>query len=273
MLERQIPGFSNHDAMGCYPLFLCRDWQGLHSDLEDLGNDLVSLALVADPFGDFDTAYLHQCFPDMVIPFKKHFITDLSRPVNEIVSKHHRRYVKKAFEKIHVEECPEPAQYCEEWVGLYDMLINMHEIVRIRAFSKTALARQLSIPGVVLLRALHQDTTVGAMTWFVHGDVAHGHLAGITEAGYKLGAAYALFWSAIEYFSSTLRWLDFGGVPGMVDDPRHGLAFFKRGWSTGSRTAHLCGRIFDHAKYSEIVKAKGTTDTDYFPAYRKGEFT
>ena len=42
ILECQIPGFSDHDAMGCYPLFLCQDWPRLHSDLEDLGNDLVS---------------------------------------------------------------------------------------------------------------------------------------------------------------------------------------------------------------------------------------
>ena len=26
VLERQIPGFSYRDAMGCYPLFACQDW-------------------------------------------------------------------------------------------------------------------------------------------------------------------------------------------------------------------------------------------------------
>ena len=69
ILERQIPGYPYHDAMGCYPLFACQDWSQLHLDLEEVGSELVSLALVTDPFGEYDEAldvihFSRQHFPD-----------------------------------------------------------------------------------------------------------------------------------------------------------------------------------------------------------------
>jgi hypothetical protein len=54
ILERQIPGSPYSDGMGCYPLFACQDWSQLHADLESIGSELVSLALVTDPFGKYD---------------------------------------------------------------------------------------------------------------------------------------------------------------------------------------------------------------------------
>src|SRR5436190_23288915 len=68
ILEREIPGFPYRDAMGCYPLFACRDWSRLHEDLEELHSDLVTLTLVADPFGDYDLSTLQHCFGDLVSP-------------------------------------------------------------------------------------------------------------------------------------------------------------------------------------------------------------
>ena len=80
LLERPIAGSDYRDAMGCYPLFVCRDWGGLAADLEPLRHELVSLALVTDPFGQYDEALLHGCF-DVVMPFKPHFVADLSQPI------------------------------------------------------------------------------------------------------------------------------------------------------------------------------------------------
>ncbi len=51
ILERDIPGFTGRDAMGCYPLFCCGRWDRLADDLRELGDGLVSLTLVTDPFG------------------------------------------------------------------------------------------------------------------------------------------------------------------------------------------------------------------------------
>lgn len=45
IFERQIPGSPYHDVMGRYPLFACQEWSQLHADLEDIGNELVSLSL------------------------------------------------------------------------------------------------------------------------------------------------------------------------------------------------------------------------------------
>jgi hypothetical protein len=51
-----------------------------------------------------------------------------------------------------------------------------------------------------------------------------------------------------------------------------GLSFFKKGWSTGTRTAFFCGRILDPERYAQLATARGVAGTDYFPAYREGEF-
>lgn len=272
ILVRQIPGFPYHDAMGCYPLFCCQDWSQLYADLEDIGDELVSLSLVTDPFGEYDPTYLHQCLGDVVIPFKEHFVIDLHRSIDDIVSRHHRYYARKALEKVYVEECQEPGQFLDEWMALFNTLVDRHNIKGIKAFSRTAFAKQLSIPGMVVSRAVYQDTTVGGNLMFVQGEVVYGHVLALSEVGYKLGASYALYWSAIEYFSGKVRWYDIGAVPGMSNDSADGLSRFKRGWSAGTRTAYFCGRIFDHERYSEIVKAQGISATDYFPVYRKGEF-
>ena len=57
LLERSIPHAEARDAMGCYPLFVCQDWRGLEADLDEI-DDLVSVSLVTDPFGDHDEALL-----------------------------------------------------------------------------------------------------------------------------------------------------------------------------------------------------------------------
>lgn len=272
ILERQIPGFPDYDAMGCYPLFCCQDWSKLQVDLEELDTDLVSLALVTDPFGSYDLAHLKRCF-DIVVPFKEHFIIDCSQPVNNIVSKNHRYQARKALKKVCVEKCKEPTQFLDEWVDLYSNLVQRHDLKGIQTFSKRAFAKQLQLPGMVMLRAIYKATTVGILLSFIQGDVGYAHLIASNEKGYKLGCSYALFWKAIEYFADKVRWLTIGGGAGVKSDSKDGLSFFKRGWSTGTRTTYFCGRIFNQERYDEVVKIKGLPATDYFPAYRQGEFT
>lgn len=272
ILERQIPEFSFHDAMGCYPLFVCKDWAKLGLDLEDIGADLISLALVTDSFGEYDEPHLRRCFKDTVIPFKEHFIVDLHRPMNDAVSMHHRYYARKALKSLSLDECREPLQFIDEWVALYGNLIDRHNLRGIRAFSRRAFVKQLSIPGTVILRVMHEGTVVGAQIWFVQGEVGYSHLTAFSEAGYKLRAAYALYWFAIEHFHDKVRWLDLGAGAGAKSDSKDGLSDFKRGWSTDTRTVYFCGRIFNRERYDEIVKAKGIVTIDYFPSYRNGEF-
>ena len=271
ILKRQIPGSPYHDAMGCYPLFACQDWSQLQHDLEEIRDELVCLFIVTDPFGKYDPAYLRQCFKDVVFPYKEHFITDLSYPIDNIVSsKYTRKYSRKALKDLRVERCQEPIQFLDMWVALYGHLTDRHNIKGIRAFSRKAFAKQLSIPGMGMFRALHEGATVGAHLWYVIGEVGYSHLSAYSHTGYELKAAYALQWSAIEYFAGKIRWLNQGA--GTKRNGTDGLSQFKRRWSTRTRTAYFCGRIFNHVRYWEIIKAKGIKDTDYFPAYREGEF-
>ena len=272
VLERDIPHSAARDAMGCYPLFVCQDWDGLEADLEDV-REWICLSMVTDPFGAYDEECLRRCFGERVAPFKRHFVTALDRPIDAIVSSHHRYYARKALERVFVERCAEPARFLDEWVELYSHLVARHDVRGIRAFSKSAFAAQFDVPGLVMMRATHQGTTVGAHLWYQHGSVVYSHLAAVNALGYELMASYALHWYALQTFAGEACWLNLGAGSGTVDHEDGGLTRFKRGWATGTRTAYLCGRIFHQSKYQAILQAHQNPPSDYFPAYRRGEFT
>jgi hypothetical protein len=270
ILERSIPQSPYRDAMGSYPIFICHDWSQLTFDLEAIGNDLVSLALVTDPFGDYTIGDLKNCFT-VVSPFKEHFVVDLHLPINEMVSRHHRYYARKALENIQVEICEEPIRYLDEWVTLYAALTRKHNVRGIRAFSREAFTKQLNIPGLVMFRALYQGSPVGAALCFLQGEFAYGHLLGISEEGYELGVGYALYWSHITYLAGKVRWLDWGGTSGVQENSQDGLSQFKRGWSTETRTVYFCGLIMNPERYKLLSNIKKNSKDSYFPIYRNGE--
>lgn len=274
ILEREIPGTSRRDAMGCYPLFACQDWPGLAADLAELADDLVCLSLVTDPFGEYDEALLEDCFPDKVVPFKKHFYVDLERPMEEYVQHEHRRNARRALKRLTVEHHDEgAATLMADWTGLYGNLIDRHAITGIRAFSSSAFTTQFEVPGLVAFRAAYEDATVAMALLYVQDDVAYTHLSASSPRGYELDASSALYWRMIEYCRERgLRWLSIGAGAGLGGDSEDGLTRYKRGWSTGSRTVYFCGRIFDRVTYDQLIQTSGTQDTDYFPAYRAGEF-
>src|SRR6266480_4672138 len=118
LLQRGIPASDFQDAMGCYPIFACLDWSQLHADLDYLNEELVSVTVVTDPFGEYDADYLRLCFPDLVIPFKEHFVVDLSQAPADFVDAHHQRNARKALKNVWVERCPNVPLHVEEWSGL-----------------------------------------------------------------------------------------------------------------------------------------------------------
>jgi hypothetical protein len=273
ILERPITGFDYCDAMGCYPIFVCQDWSQLSADLGRVGKSLVCLSLITDPFGAYDTTYLRQCFRDVVTPFKEHFVADLSRPFDEFVHPHHRRNARKALREVSIAECANPVTFLDEWTVLYGTLVERHRITGMAAFSRQSFARQLTVPGIVAFRAVHDDATVGMLLWYEQGDRAYYHLGAYSPLGYELGASFALFDYSIRYFAERhFQWLNLGARAGLETPEASGLSRFKQGWSTGTRTAYFCGRIFDRNKYQELVLAKNVPLTEYFPAYRMGEF-
>lgn len=271
ILERETPKLPYQDAMGCYPLFLCRDWANLGSDVEGLSDDLVSLALVTDPFGEYTNNDLMRCF-DKVVRYKEHFVTDLEDPSSRVATGKHRRNIATALRQIELEICPRPGDYLNEWVDLYSHLVCRHNISGLLSFSRYCFEKQLSLPGLVMFRAANKGRTVGLHLWVVTGNVAYGHLGATNEMGYKLMASYALYWFALETFRGSIRWLDIGASPGGAHPTDQGLARFKRGWATGTRPVYFCARIFDQEKYHLLVTAANIGQTDYFPAYRAGEF-
>ena len=272
ILKRPIFGTSEFDAMGCYPIFVCQDWSLLEKDLDWVGNQLVSLSLVTDPFGRYNPQKLIKCFKDIARPYKEHFVVDLQQRPEEFVAAHHQRNAHKALKRVNIEICTEPIKYLAEWVSLYNNLIERHNIKGITKFSRDAFAKQLIIPGIVAFRAIVDDQVIGMMLWYVQGDVGYYHLGAYSPDGYKLNASFALFWTLLGYFANAgLQWLSLGAGAGTQGDENDGLTRFKRGWATGTRTAYFCGRIFNPKKYQEIAEAKGNPQTTFFPAYRFGE--
>jgi len=273
IVERAVPGFpAESDAMGLYPIFSCADWAGLRQDLDELGKRFVSLAVVTDPFGDFDEGYLRECFPDVMIPFKQHFVVDLRLSAETGVSRRHRAHARRASKRVFVERVENPADVMEEWVRLYNLVIARHHIRGVAAFSTSAFEKQLQVPGIVAFRAIHNDELAGMTLWYRQNDVAYWHLAGYSPVGYKVGASDALLWKAIQTLGNQVQWLSLGAGAGAVRSGVDGLSEFKKGWSSGTRTAYFCGRVFDRERYARIMRASGKTTGSYFPGYRAGEF-
>lgn len=273
ILERGIPGAQDRDAMGCYPIFACRDWSRLHLDLDEIGKQLVSLVLVADPFGDYGPGDLQRCFPDLLTNFKEHFVISLASPLRSFVDTHHQRNARKALRELTVERCLDPPDLAGEWTELYAHLIARHDIRGPAAFSPLSLAQQLRVPGLNLFCARLDGEIVGMTLWYADDAAGYYHLGAYSERGYALRASFALFWHALEYFAEAgVRQVDLGAGAGARAKETDGLSRFKRGWATGTRTAYLCGRIFDPERYAALTTASGAGGSGYFPAYRSGEF-
>ena len=162
----------------------------------------------------------------------------------------------------------DPPGFLDEWIELHRNLVARHDVTGVRAFSPRAFAVQLGLPGVVVVRAKHGGTTVGAQLWFQHEEVAYGHVLAFSPLGYEVGAPYALYWFALEHFVGKVRWCSFGGVSGTDVEGSGGLSQFKRGWATTTKTAYFCGRIFDRPGFEELVRLRGRAAGGFFPAYR-----
>ena len=203
-----------------------------------------------------------------MVPFKEHHVVDLS---GAEISAHHRRNARKALRDVEVEILPRPADLLDDWLALYEHLARRHEITGIAAFSDAAFAALFEVSGLVAVRAAADGETVGATLWLVRDDVAYYHLGAYSPRGYELKASFALFATALEHFTRQgLAWLSLGAGAGVGDGAGDGLDRFKAGWATGTRTAHLCGRILSPDRYEEL--SRGVGETSYFPAYRTGEF-
>jgi hypothetical protein len=197
ILERRIPDTGDNDAIGSYPLFCCADWTALPDDLAGIEGEIVSVTLVADPFGGFDVPALERSFPDLCRPFKEHMVVDLSRPVVDRLPEHHARNVRRSRRLVETEVCAIPSRHLDEWTTLYSALIQRHGIDGVATFSRRSFEVQLGVPGIVAFRAMEGGATIGMLLWYIQREVAYYHLGAYSTRGYELRASYALFANAL----------------------------------------------------------------------------
>ena len=268
LLARKIPGAAVNDAMGCYPLFACRDWSQLPIDIEALAERVVCVSLVTDPFAPMSLAQLQSSFTDVCFPYKEHYVTDLSLSLDALIDSHHRRNIRKAASNMDVAiACPSET-LLHEWQRLYDNLIDRHGIVGIARFSPQSFQRQFSVPGCTAFVATDASTILGMTLWYVQDEVAYYHLGAYSDEGYMRRASFAIFNTALAHFQSVgIRWAALGAGAG-VNAADSGLTRFKKGWSTGTRTAFFCGRVLQPEAY-EGLSAGARDGSAYFPLYRR----
>jgi hypothetical protein len=273
LLERRIPNSNLKDAMGSYPLFCCPDWRGLPPDIDKLKDRYVTISLVADPFAPVSADDLSQYF-QTVRPFKNHFVIDMNDHTNRRISQHHRYYARRALKHMEVTLVDDPKACLGEWVRLYQILIDRHDLKSIKAFSKTAFSIQFEVPGLVIFRASRNGRTIGMHLWYLQSGIAYSHLSAFDHEAYSLRAAYALHWFAIQEFkrdrAQDVRWIDLGAGAGVEADARNGLSAFKRGWATDQKVKYFCGSVFNWENY-RLLAETNRINSGYFPAYRAGE--
>jgi hypothetical protein len=273
LLEKVIPGSDRKDACALYPLLCCRDWSALKRDLEELADRWVSVVAVCDPLGTADHEELRDAFNGPVRAFKKHYLIDLRRDPSSFVNQSHRRRQRRALRNMTIEEVEHPEEVLDDWVRLYSVLVGRHGIQGLRRFSRKSFARQLKVPGVSVWRACLDGETVSMALWYLHRRQGYYHLGASSESGYQKGASHAIFGAAIAAFKSRdVRALNLGGGHGLSRRSGDGLERFKKGWSSGSKTAYLCGSVFDPQAYALLSAGTATTGSrGFFPAYRSAE--
>ncbi len=94
----------------------------------------------------------------------------------------------RSLRKVRVEVCADPPAHLDEWLEMFAVLMERHQIKALRAFSRDAFAQQFQVPGVVMFQGQLDGEVVGMDLWYVQEDVAQGHLAAFSRTGYAVHA-------------------------------------------------------------------------------------
>jgi hypothetical protein len=267
LLVRSIPGTTESDAIGPYPLLCCLDWTALPADLASLDGAVVSVVLVTDPFGPDDVTVLERSFSHGLVRYKDHYFIDLAVPLAQSACAHHRPNARKALKRLEVEEIVEPNHYLGTWCGLYEELKARHRLTGVSCFSRRAFELQFGVPGLTAFRAVdHEGAALGMVLWYCQGDVGYYHLGAYSQRGYEAQASFALFWTAAQRLGERVRWLSLGAGAGLSCDGSDGLTRFKRGWTPLVRPTYLVRHVANPQRYAELCR--GIKESDFFPPYR-----
>ena len=268
LLKRPIPNTAFFDSMGTYPMFFCRNWQALPEDLAALPEDLASVTLVTPPAGNFSPALLRRAFPDLLRPFKEHYLVNLSEDLDLAVNSHHRYYARRSRKQHQIGLHPLPVDLWEDWNRLYGELMIRHAISGVAAFSPEGFRRQLAMPEMLAFAARKDGEITGIQLWLGHGDWVYHHLSAYSQTGYRTRVSYGLMWEALGFFKQQgFAFADLGAAAGNVRQ-KDGLSAFKSGWSNEKGTVYLGGRIVNRKLYRHL---SGDAASPFFPAYRDPE--
>lgn len=267
VIMRKVPGSSEIDVMGPYPLCTLRKEADIAGGLAQLRSEgAVSVVFVADPIGGPPQEMLVDTF-EVCRNFKTHYVMDRALG-SEVLSKHHRDRIRRGERRAHARcvDLRDPI-WRQHWIRLYDELVRKKGITGLQAFCTDAFDRLCELSGSTLI-AFAAESEAGEVLamqlWICDGVRAYSHLTATSEAGYKAGATYVIYAAAIRFLKD-FRILDFGGGAGHIDDPGDSLASFKRGFANDTRMAVLCGTILAPKLYSDLC---GERVSAFFPAYR-----
>ncbi len=265
------PVFS--DATGCYPFFCCCRWAGLREDLESIEKEIICLSLITDPFGKFQIDNLRDIFTDRFFLFKNHYVVNFSKNWKASIKKHHLRNIKKVAAAVETKRCPDMSAVLADWCRLYRYLACRHNITGLRSFSEHLFKKLFLVPGIEAFSATLNGETIGMLLCMVQDDIAYYHLGAYSKSGYEQRASYALFDHIMNYYAEKgFRYLGLGAGAGIKEQGTDGLSQFKAGWANERRPVYFCGKIFYKKQYFRLTKLSDTIHSEYFPAYRAGEF-
>ncbi len=201
-----------------------------------------------------------------------HYFARLDSPPDIFVSSGHRYKARRALRTIQVEFVSDRKKYFNAWNHLYNELIERHAIRGVARFSEEAFRKQFDMPHMHLWRADLNGKTVAMQLWIEKEDRVYYHLGASAREGYDARASYAIMWEALHYYRQKGKECAvLGGVAGLRENPRDGLARFKRGFSTGKLPSMLCGKIINHRLYDRLTNENGGVNSPYFPKYRAFE--
>jgi hypothetical protein len=155
----------------------------------------------------------------------------------------------------------------DAWCTLYSELVAHRRIRGLQVFSRRHFEALAEMPALVTVGSFVGEDLVSAHLWLRHEHRAYSHLAASSEAGYAIGAAYAVHDHALRHLAEDgVRIVDLGGTGG-IRDAQDGLESFKRGFATHSERNWLCGKILDRRAYDALCDRFGSAEA-FFPAYR-----
>ena len=175
LVRRPIGDGPHWDAAAPYPLLSPARPERLAGDLQALDGAAegpVSVTAVIDPLAGATEEQLRAAFPDHLRPFKRHYLVELDRPLEEFVSSHHLRYLRRGLANVEVTEVPYSGDSLERWIELYARLVERHGITGAAAFSRESFEALAAAPGLVAFAARMEGRVVGMQLWLQEGERA-----------------------------------------------------------------------------------------------------